>query len=289
MVENAKGCSFDASGRILRVSKGNKEMLWGKKTGGLYRLEGNVQTGGATVRHGSNGISEKSGQGKQPLHRGTQSKRRGTWRIRSGTRAQGDALGYVRKSGQTRVMQPVQDVHREAQRKETKSILRSCTLCAQGRRDGATTTRKVTYFAAHPDGGCGAPQWGVQGHLGEKVQGTSVWKCIHFGGKWSSPLMRLRGKDRNEPSKSSYGEKTTLLWHKVSCRHISGLCGGQQGLEQGVEKPVYLLDITSHSQYLKDDHPTAYSSAHSGTYCGHRCLPGLPDTWNQLLNAALIR
>ncbi|GFZ11250.1 hypothetical protein Acr_22g0006480 [Actinidia rufa] len=99
----------------------------GKKTRGLYRLEGSVQTGGATVRHGSNGISMKNGQGKQPLHRGTQSKRRGTWRIRSGTRAQGDALGYVRKSGQTRVVQPVQDVHREAQRKETKSILRSCT------------------------------------------------------------------------------------------------------------------------------------------------------------------
>ncbi|GFY93527.1 hypothetical protein Acr_08g0019230 [Actinidia rufa] len=131
---DSKGCSFESSGGILRVSKGNKEMLWGKKTRGLYRLEGNVQTGGATVRHGSNGISEKNGQGKQPLHRGTQSKRRGTWgirngtwRIRSGTRAQGDALGYVRKSGQTRVMQPVQDVHREAQRKETKSILRSCT------------------------------------------------------------------------------------------------------------------------------------------------------------------
>ncbi|GFY99251.1 hypothetical protein Acr_13g0006520 [Actinidia rufa] len=31
---------------------------------------------GATVRHGSSGISKESGQGKQPLHRGTQSKRR---------------------------------------------------------------------------------------------------------------------------------------------------------------------------------------------------------------------
>ncbi|GFZ21818.1 hypothetical protein Acr_29g0009800 [Actinidia rufa] len=61
--------SFDASGGILRVSKGNKEMLWGKKTEGLYRLEESVQTGGATVRHGFSGISEKNGQGKQPLHR----------------------------------------------------------------------------------------------------------------------------------------------------------------------------------------------------------------------------
>ncbi|GFZ20315.1 hypothetical protein Acr_28g0010200 [Actinidia rufa] len=136
---DAKGCRFDASGGILRVSKENKEMLWGKKTRGLYRLEGNVQTGGATVRHGSSGISEKNGQGKQPLHRGTQSKRRGTWRIRSGTRVQGDALGYVRKSGQTRVMQPVQDVHREAQRKKTKSILKSCTA------KGAATPKRVSF------------------------------------------------------------------------------------------------------------------------------------------------
>ncbi|GFS33528.1 hypothetical protein Acr_00g0029030 [Actinidia rufa] len=177
---DAKGCSFEASGGILRVSKGNKEMLWGKKTRGLYRLEGNVQTGGATVRHGSSGISKENGQGKQPLHRGTQSKRRGTWRIRSGTRAQGDALGYVRKSGQTRVMQPVQDVHREAQRKETKSILRSCTA------KGAATLKQVSFALDLISGGV-LSSW----HLGEKVQGTSVWRCIHFGGKWSSPLMRL--------------------------------------------------------------------------------------------------
>ncbi|GFZ08300.1 hypothetical protein Acr_20g0001080 [Actinidia rufa] len=197
---DAKGCRFDASGGILRVSKGNKEMLWGKKTGGLYRLEGSVQTGGATVRHGSSGISEENGQGKQPLHRGTQSKRRGTWRIQSGTRAQGDALGYVRKSGQIRVMQPVQDVHREAQRKETKSILRSCTAKGRRRRrrrDGATTTRKVTYFAAHPGGcvvrpggGCRAPR--LMGELGSKVVRkdnlkTSDYPPVGWRGRLLSP------------------------------------------------------------------------------------------------------
>ncbi|GFZ13815.1 thioesterase superfamily protein [Actinidia rufa] len=195
---DANGCSFEASGEILRVSKGNKEMLWGKKTGVLYRLEGNVQTGGATVRHGSNGISEKSGQGKQPLHRGTQSKCRGTWRIQSGTRAQGDALEYVRKSGQTRVMQPVQDVHRKAQRKETKSILRSCTA------KGAATPKRVSFaldlisggvlspvvrtreerwshdnsqsdvLCGAPRWGCGAPQWGVQGTSSYGGAGSEV-------------------------------------------------------------------------------------------------------------------
>ncbi|GFS30789.1 hypothetical protein Acr_00g0014080 [Actinidia rufa] len=119
---DSKGCSFDASGGTLRVFKGNKKILWGKKTRGLYRLEGSVQTGGATIRHGSSGISKENGQGKQPLHR-----------------AQGDALGYVRKSGQTRVVQPVQDVHRKAQRKETKSILRSYTA------KGVATPKRVSF------------------------------------------------------------------------------------------------------------------------------------------------
>ncbi|GFS37111.1 hypothetical protein Acr_00g0049940 [Actinidia rufa] len=42
---DSKECNFDASGGILRVFKENKETLWEKKTGGLYRLEGSVQTG----------------------------------------------------------------------------------------------------------------------------------------------------------------------------------------------------------------------------------------------------
>ncbi|GFS41973.1 hypothetical protein Acr_00g0077370 [Actinidia rufa] len=164
---DAKGCRFDASGGILRVSKGNKEMLWGKKTGGLYRLEGNVQTGGATVQHGSSGISKENGQRKQPLHRGTQSKRRGTWRIWSGTRAQGDALGYVQKSGQTRVVQPVQDVHREAQRKETKSILRSCTA------KGAATPKRVSFAL-------------------DLISGGVLSSCAHKGGEMEPPGCSLQ-------------------------------------------------------------------------------------------------
>ncbi|GFZ18312.1 hypothetical protein Acr_27g0000510 [Actinidia rufa] len=171
---DSKGCSFDASREILRVSKRNKEMLWGKNTRGLYRLEGSVQTGGATVRHGSNGIRKENGQGKQPLHRGTQSKRRGTWgihngtwRIRSGTRAQGDALGYVRKSGQTRVVQPVQDVHREAQRKETKSILRSCTA------KGAATPKRVSFALDLISGGV----LSNCAHKGGEIEPRQLAKC----------------------------------------------------------------------------------------------------------------
>ncbi|XP_039066772.1 protein trichome birefringence-like 39 [Hibiscus syriacus] len=55
-----------------------------------------------------------------------------------------------------------------------------------------------------------------------------------------------------------------------------------------IKKPVYLLDVTGLSQYRKDAHPSAYSGLHSGTDCSHWCLPGLPDTWNQILYAALF-
>ena len=55
---DSKGCRFAASGGILGVSKGNKEMLWGRKTKWIYRLEGNVQTRGATVRHGFSGTNK---------------------------------------------------------------------------------------------------------------------------------------------------------------------------------------------------------------------------------------
>ena len=62
-------------------------MMQEGNTRGIYQLEGSVQIGRATIRHESNGISKHNRQGKQQLHKDTCSKRKGTWRIRSGTRA----------------------------------------------------------------------------------------------------------------------------------------------------------------------------------------------------------
>lgn len=55
-----------------------------------------------------------------------------------------------------------------------------------------------------------------------------------------------------------------------------------------IKVPVYLLDITTLSQLRKDAHPSGYSGEHAGNDCSHWCLPGLPDTWNQLMYAALL-
>ncbi|XP_010272758.1 PREDICTED: protein trichome birefringence-like 41 [Nelumbo nucifera] len=56
-----------------------------------------------------------------------------------------------------------------------------------------------------------------------------------------------------------------------------------------ISKPVNLLDITGLSQLRKDGHPSIYGfSGKEGMDCSHWCLPGVPDTWNQLLYNALI-
>ncbi|KAG8387848.1 hypothetical protein BUALT_Bualt02G0063900 [Buddleja alternifolia] len=61
--------------------------------------------------------------------------------------------------------------------------------------------------------------------------------------------------------------------------------------------PPFLLDITLLSSMRKDAHPSIYSGDltpgqranpdHSAD-CSHWCLPGLPDTWNQLFYTALF-
>ncbi|GLJ55885.1 hypothetical protein SUGI_1199930 [Cryptomeria japonica] len=61
--------------------------------------------------------------------------------------------------------------------------------------------------------------------------------------------------------------------------------------------PVRLLDISLLSSYRIDGHPSIYtklilgsqnSDLQSSSDCSHWCLPGVPDTWNELLYASLV-
>ncbi|KAH7843234.1 hypothetical protein Vadar_014202 [Vaccinium darrowii] len=96
-----------------------------------------------------------------------------------------------------------------------------------------------------------------------------------------------QGKDWNQPSKSCSGETQPLFEAKYPAGTPMAAVVVNKVLSR-IKKPVYLLDITTLSQYRKDAHPTVYSGDHSGLDCSHWCLPGLPDTWNQLLYAALV-
>lgn len=53
---------------------------------------------------------------------------------------------------------------------------------------------------------------------------------------------------------------------------------------------VEFLDITTSTIYRSDGHPGLYSDMppDKGQDCSHFCLPGVPDTWNEVLFATLL-
>ncbi|KAK9671625.1 hypothetical protein RND81_12G043300 [Saponaria officinalis] len=68
---------------------------------------------------------------------------------------------------------------------------------------------------------------------------------------------------------------------------------------KGMKIPVSYLNVTRLTDYRKDGHPSVYRKQHlSGDEkksplryqdCSHWCLPGVPDSWNELLYAELLR
>lgn len=56
-----------------------------------------------------------------------------------------------------------------------------------------------------------------------------------------------------------------------------------------ISKSVRLLNVTALSQLRKDGHPSSYGSSKVAVDCTQWCLPGVPDAWNELLSATLLR
>uniref|UniRef100_A0A0A9DRB7 Trichome birefringence-like C-terminal domain-containing protein n=1 Tax=Arundo donax TaxID=35708 RepID=A0A0A9DRB7_ARUDO len=103
----------------------------------------------------------------------------------------------------------------------------------------------------------------------------------------------------NPVSKNCYGETAPV----AGINSTAGQASGQQdqviqAVLRGMKSPVRLLDITAMSALRKDAHPSVYSGDFSPAQranpgagsvdCSHWCLPGLPDTWNQLLYTLLF-
>ncbi|KAJ8421571.1 hypothetical protein Cgig2_032981 [Carnegiea gigantea] len=70
-----------------------------------------------------------------------------------------------------------------------------------------------------------------------------------------------------------------------------------KGVLRKMRFPVYLQDITNMSGLRRDGHPSVYNRdlaqevnqniAEHGSDCSHWCLPGVPDSWNELLYAII--
>ncbi|XP_014524395.1 protein trichome birefringence-like 39 [Vigna radiata var. radiata] len=99
-----------------------------------------------------------------------------------------------------------------------------------------------------------------------------------------SPV-HYQGRDWNEPAKSCMSETQPFFGVKYPAGTPMAWVVVNKVLKR-IKKPVYFLDVTTLSQYRKDAHPEGYSGV-MPVDCSHWCLPGLPDTWNQLLTAVL--
>ncbi|KAL6547355.1 hypothetical protein OROMI_023076 [Orobanche minor] len=65
---------------------------------------------------------------------------------------------------------------------------------------------------------------------------------------------------------------------------------------KGMKTPVTYLNISRLTDYRKDGHPSIYRPDYQAAQqeihaqdCSHWCLPGVPDTWNELLYVSLLK
>ncbi|KZV28798.1 hypothetical protein F511_06232 [Dorcoceras hygrometricum] len=113
-----------------------------------------------------------------------------------------------------------------------------------------------------------------------------------------SPTHYIPSEWNASTSRSCYGETTPMMG--TGSTYPGPFPDQMKVLEKVVgsmNKPAFLLDITLLSALRKDAHPSIYSGDltpeqranpdHSAD-CSHWCLPGLPDTWNQLFYTALF-
>ncbi|PIA61835.1 hypothetical protein AQUCO_00200082v1 [Aquilegia coerulea] len=112
------------------------------------------------------------------------------------------------------------------------------------------------------------------------------YSVTHFrGGQWNS------GGQCHQETEPIYND-TFLAKYPVKMR----------ALEQVLPKmktPVVYLNISKLTDYRKDAHPSIYRkeyktaeeklAAVGSQDCSHWCLPGVPDTWNELLYASLLQ
>ncbi|CAK7324794.1 unnamed protein product [Dovyalis caffra] len=104
----------------------------------------------------------------------------------------------------------------------------------------------------------------------------------------------MNGSDWREPNaKNCEGQKEPFFNKRGNYKYPAGPHPAQLVVEKvigAMSKPVHLLDVTTLSQLRKDGHPSVYGhGGHRDLDCSHWCLAGVPDTWNQLLYAALLK
>ncbi|GMN41573.1 hypothetical protein TIFTF001_010800 [Ficus carica] len=112
------------------------------------------------------------------------------------------------------------------------------------------------------------------------------YSVTHFkGGQWNSG-----GRCHKE---------TEPIFNKTYLGKYTSKMRAVDSVLRDMKTPVIYLNISRLTDYRKDGHPSIYRmrykseeeqiAAVKSQDCSHWCLPGVPDTWNELLYASLLR
>lgn len=113
-----------------------------------------------------------------------------------------------------------------------------------------------------------------------------------------------RSMDWNNPNGIKCAKETTPVLNMSMPLNVGTdkrLFDIASNVTKSIKLPVYFMNITRISEYRKDAHTSLYTirqgkiltpeqQADPATYadCIHWCLPGLPDTWNELLYTRIM-
>ncbi|OIV94506.1 hypothetical protein TanjilG_25568 [Lupinus angustifolius] len=112
------------------------------------------------------------------------------------------------------------------------------------------------------------------------------YSVTHFrGGQWNS------GGQCNK--------ETEPIFNRTQLRKYSSKMRALDNVISKMKTPVIYMNISRLTDYRKDGHPSIYRmdyktaeervAAELHQDCSHWCLPGVPDTWNELLYASLLK
>lgn len=99
-------------------------------------------------------------------------------------------------------------------------------------------------------------------------------------------LYKFSGTEWNEPGVTNCAKETEPISGSTYSSGLPRAAYVVMDVLKKITKPVHLLNITTLSQLRKDAHPSSYNGL-KGMDCTHWCVAGLPDTWNELLYAAI--
>ncbi|XP_059628437.1 protein trichome birefringence-like 36 [Cornus florida] len=122
------------------------------------------------------------------------------------------------------------------------------------------------------------------------------WVDLHLNPRTTRVIFRSMSPRHNrENGWKCYNQRQPLEF--ASHPHVPQQMLVLKGVLSRMRFPVYLQDVTTMSALRRDGHPSVYSRAvsqeekqHIRDYtsdCSHWCLPGVPDTWNEMLSAWL--